>query len=848
MAGLALEASIDKLTSDNYSSWCEDAKVLLMDRNAWTIVTGTEREPAKDADPKEKRDYATRKAKAYSTIYLSIEKRFRPLISGTDDGKQAWEILLNYFRPDSRARIIGLMDQFFSCRILEDESIGLFAARLRAIVDQLSDAGKPISSWFHSFQLIRFLHPKFSGIVQTIYRWSDTEFTPEKVLQELLAEESRLQQSVADYEITALHSCSAKSKTVKSKYRGGKIRKRKCFLCGETDHLIANCKKKTIKDKDSLNDSIKQKQASSYIVETCYNVRDKSKTTWVFDTAASAHFCCNRNLFTTLKAVSDTSMAVAVDDISCPVEGIGTVKMQFTQYGIEDVILNNVMYSPRLRRNLISGSLIEEKGGSFTGKGGKIIIHAKDGRKTFHASRKNGLYYVYPKYPKKTVLPEVENFIILNNDLELWHRRFCHINTKYIVSTSKNNSVRDLPEFKNTELNCESCRLAKSRRVSYKPISKVRSDRPLQLLHLDVCGPLPTQTREGYKYFLTIIDDYSRKVTVYPLKQKSEVFECFTKYQKRAERFLNLKVVNVRTDNGLEFINEKFEKFLEEQGIKGERTNVYTPQQNGVSERYNYTAMNAVRVLLKASSLSNGFWVEALFCFTYVWNRICHYGQNKTPFELYGGRKPSVKHLREFGATAYVGTPKQLRNKLGMQSKKGILVGYAMKTKGYRIWLPTDRKVIETINVRIEEKCKSSGDVLDPSKLIYQLEPDSDSESQSDYSVGETEEKFDPKESPLSTPTEVKIKHEVETPPYQAAEPEREVTWVRTAVPRKDNSRIDILYKIEGTDMKLRCYKDVETYCNAHGLKYNKSDFNFSGKDTYSGVVQPEKESNLSDI
>lgn len=847
MAGLTLEASIEKLTSDNYSSWCEDAKVLLMDRNAWMIVTGTEGEPATDADPKVKKDYSTRKAKAYSTIYLSIEKRFRPLISGTEDGKEAWQILQNHFRPDSRARIIGLMDQFFSCRILEDESVGLFAARLRAIVDQLNNAGKPISTWFHSFQLIRFLHPKFSGIVQNIYRWPDKTFTPEKVIQELLAEEARIQQSVADCDITALHGYSVKTKTAKSKFRGSKTRKRKCFLCGETDHLIANCKMKNCRNMNSLSDSRKQKQASSYIVETCYNVNDKFKTAWAFDTAASAHFCFNKSLFTKIDAVSDTSMAVAVDGISCPVEGIGTVKMQFTQYGIEDVILNNVMYSPRLRRNLISGSLIEEKGGSFTGKGGKIVIHAKDGRKIFHAVRENGLYFVYPKYPKKTVLSNVESFVTFKNDLELWHRRFCHINTKYIVNTSKNNSVKDLPELKNTELNCESCRLAKSRRVTYKPLTKVRSEKPLQLLHLDVCGPLPTQTREGYKYFLTIIDDYSRKVTVYPLKQKSDVFECFTKFQKRAERFLNLKVVNIRTDNGLEFISEKFEQFLGEQGIKAERTNVYTPQQNGVSERYNYTAMNGVRVLLKASSLSNGFWVEALFCFTYVWNRICHCSQNKTPFELYGGRKPSVKHLREFGATAYIQTPKQLRNKLEMRSKKGILVGYAMKTKGYRIWLPTERKVVETINVRIEEKGKSSGDVLDPSKLIYQLEEDSDNESQTDYPVVETSKEFDRKESPLSTP-EVKIKHEVETTPDQAVEPEREVTWVRTAVPRKDNSRIDILYKIEGTNMKLRCYKDVETYCNAHGLKYNKLDFDFSGKNPYSGIVQPNEETNLSDI
>ncbi|GBN92948.1 Retrovirus-related Pol polyprotein from transposon TNT 1-94 [Araneus ventricosus] len=176
-----------------------------------------------------------------------------------------------------------------------------------------------------------------------------------------------------------------------------------------------------------------------------------------------------------------------------------------------------------------------------------------------------------------------------------------------------------------------------------------------------------------------------------------------SRFQKRAERFLDRKIKCIRTDNGLEFINEQFHNFCDELGIKHERTNIYTPQQNGVSERFNYTAVDGINVLLKDSGLGQGFWSEDLLHFVYTWNRICHSNQCKTPFELYGGKQPSIKHLKPFGCKAFIHIPKQLRKKLDMRSKSGILVGYTLQTKGYRIWLPEARKVIETINVRFNE-------------------------------------------------------------------------------------------------------------------------------------------------
>ncbi|GFX50836.1 retrovirus-related Pol polyprotein from transposon TNT 1-94 [Trichonephila clavipes] len=219
----------------------------------------------------------------------------------------------------------------------------------------------------------------------------------------------------------------------------------------------------------------------------------------------------------------------------------------------------------------------------------------------------------------------------------------------------------------------------------------VRSKRPLELLHMDLCGPMPTESQGGNKYFLSIIDDYSRKVTVFPIRNKSDVFRTFIRFQKRAERFLSKKVIAVRTDGGLEFCNKDMDNFLTELGIKHEVTNSYTPEMNGVAERFNLTALDGIKTLLKSSEVPHKFWGEALLCFTYAWNRICHKDSNKTPFEKYSGRKPSVLHLKPFGCLAYADENKLVEtiNVRFDENKRGINFRQKVNSNlGYNLNLP----------------------------------------------------------------------------------------------------------------------------------------------------------------
>lgn len=833
--------SIERLNSQNYSTWREDVRAILMEKGCWRIVNGEEKQPAEGDSDKIKLSFSQRKDKAYSLLYLSTEKEYRSLVSNSDDPVKTWKILADHFRPDSRARVIGLTDEYFSCKPDPDEEIGLYGARLKKIAAQLNDAGKPISSWYQSFQLIRFLPTEFSSIVQAIYRWEDSKFQFDEVLKELVAEEARLRQSQKDQELVVYQ---ANRHSTNQPRRGNSSNRSR----GSNRGNYRRPQKKRYPSTSNRG----MPNPTSLILEANATVK-RDNLHWVFDTAATSHFCNSKHLMKDFHPIENTSVAVAVGGVTCPVEGRGTVMLQFRIEGeLETILLRNVLYSPSLRQNLISGTVIDKAGHSFVGKNNVLTVFHKDGRKLFYGKNHNGLFIVKPMYPKNVSNTNVSKSENVNNvkrsnnncsfstgsdnSLSVWHKRFAHINTKYIVNTSLNASVNGLPNLKHGEVKCEPCKVAKSRRKTFKPINRVRSNKPLQLIHMDLCGPLPNTAIGGYRYFLTITDDYSRKVNTYPVKEKRDVFKVFSGYQKRVERFLNHKIVSVKTDNGLEFCNKEFDKMFEELGIRAERTNVYTPEQNGVAERFNYTAVDAVKAILKDSGMGNHFWAEALLYFTYTWNRVVHGNQKITPCELFGGHKPSVKHLKAFGTTAYLGVPKQLRKKLDMRAKKGVMVGYAHRTRGFRIWIPSEKKVVESINVSFDEDKCGSGAELDPKNKPMRLLSESGSEESDSDHEGKTEVSSDEEDSVDESISESTMSQEP-TPGVsnQIQIPLKEVSWSRKVIPRKDGSRNDVYYYPKGTKTRLRSYNDVKKFCESNNIPYDQSKFNFRVNNIESG-------------
>lgn len=150
------------------------------------------------------------------------------------------------------------------------------------------------------------------------------------------------------------------------------------------------------------------------------------------------------------------------------------------------------------------------------------------------------------------------------------------------------------------------------------------------------------------------MDDYSRWLTIYTIKHKYEAVESLKDFISRSERKLNRKVINIRSDNGLEFVNKELNAYFSKLGINHERTNVASPEMNGVAEKINGDSMSIVRTLLIASKLKSGFWGEALMYYAHVRNRMPHStDKKKTPFEKWFGWKPNISYFRTFGSLCF---------------------------------------------------------------------------------------------------------------------------------------------------------------------------------------------------
>ncbi|GBO39900.1 Retrovirus-related Pol polyprotein from transposon TNT 1-94 [Araneus ventricosus] len=323
---------------------------------------------------------------------------------------------------------------------------------------------------------------------------------------------------------------------------------------------------------------------------------------------------------------------------------------------------------------------------------------------------------------------------------------------------------------------------------------------------MDLWGPAPVNSLGGSKYFLSIIDDFSRKIDVFTLKSKSEVFSIFKEYLSRVQRELGRKLKSVRTDNGMEFCHKDFEIFLRDLGIKIERISFYTPELNGIAERFNRSSMEAVRTMLQDSGLQPRFWAEALHAYVHIKNRCSHkLTEGKTPMEIWSGHKPSIRHCRTFGSLAYVYVPTVNRNKLQPKAKIGILVGYAVNRRGYRVWLPKERKVVESIHVKIDETKNGVktlfGKVKHYDNAIYQL--DQNLNNDSDCRAQDKKSSSPKKLSSLDIST-----------------------WIRLEKPRKKSKRIDVYYYPPSKE-RLRSINDVKIYCERNKLEFDPNQFNF---------------------
>nr|GEZ00892.1 retrovirus-related Pol polyprotein from transposon TNT 1-94 [Tanacetum cinerariifolium] len=184
----------------------------------------------------------------------------------------------------------------------------------------------------------------------------------------------------------------------------------------------------------------------------------------------------------------------------------------------------------------------------------------------------------------------------------LWHHRLSHLNFDTINSMSKNDIVVGLPKLKFVKDHlCSSCELGKAKRKSFHSKTTPSSKRRLQLLHMDLCGPMRVASINGKRYVIVIVDDYSRYTWTHFLRSKDEIPEVLIDFLRLVQRGLLAQVRIVRTDKGMKFLNKTLHAYFASEGILHQMSVAQTPEQNSVVKRRNRTLVEAARTMLSAA-------------------------------------------------------------------------------------------------------------------------------------------------------------------------------------------------------------------------------------------------------
>ncbi|KAM1494901.1 hypothetical protein ACFXTO_029686 [Malus domestica] len=269
-----------------------------------------------------------------------------------------------------------------------------------------------------------------------------------------------------------------------------------------------------------------------------------------------------------------------------------------------------------------------------------------------------------------------------------------------------------------SEFKCETCVMDKSHRASF-PVSDSKATLPFDLIHSDVWGPAKV-TYNGFRWFVTFIDDCTRVTWVFLMKNKSDVPLLLQEFCTMVSTQFQTTVKVFRSDNGGEYVNHTLACFFGDHGIIHQTTTPFTPQQNGVFERKNRQIMEVARSLMLDKCVPNHLWGHAVLAAVYLINRVpSRVLDFQTPFDVLQKHVSlvSVSKLppKVFGCIAYVHVYSHQRSKLDACALRCVFIGYANNQKGYKCYHPPTQKTYITMDVTFHEE------------VSYFVKPSSDS-------------------------------------------------------------------------------------------------------------------------
>lgn len=473
-------------------------------------------------------------------------------ISGETHARTLWNKLEQLYARKTGNNKLFLIKQMMRLKYNDGSSITDHLNAFQGIINQLAGMGIKFEDEIQGLWLLGTLPDSWETFRTSLSNSAPDgiitmELAKASILNEEMRRKSQASSSQSDVLVTERRGRSqSKGPSNRGNHRSssskGKFADVECYHCGRKGHTIRVCrqlkrenKKKNYnsqknnhkKDEDGGDKPEVNTTTDEFFICCDYDMVNLTHddSSWILDSGATCHIATRRDYYSSYTPGDYGVVRMGNAGLS-KVVGIGEIGLKF-ETGVE-LVLHNVKHVPDMRLNIISTGLLDEDG-YYNGFGNGLWKLTLGSLIVGRGKKESKLYVTHPKISKSIVN------IVDNVDIsELWHKRLGHMSEKGMSILSKKNVLSGMHDIHLKK--CSHCLAGKQTRVVFKRHSPFRMENILDLVHSDVCGPMKTRTFGGCSYFVTFIDDHSRKVWVYTLKSKDQVLDVFKQFHALVER------------------------------------------------------------------------------------------------------------------------------------------------------------------------------------------------------------------------------------------------------------------------------------------------------------------------